>query len=200
MILRKLFSLLLLLTALSSPALARVEIELNLTRQRAYLIEDGNIIEESPISSGRPAHPTPTGHFRVTEKDIDHRSSLYGKVVNSRGNVVKSDADHTSPVPKGGRFVRAPMRYFLRFNGAIGMHAGILPGYPASHGCVRLPSSKAALFYEMADVGTPVRVYRGSGGRAETRRRPEPRMEERRYIEREPHPFRRGPTFFRRLY
>jgi hypothetical protein len=47
----------------------------------------------------------------------------------------------------------------MRFNGAVGMHAGRLPGYPASHGCVRLPPAKAVLFYNIAEIGTPVRVF-----------------------------------------
>ena len=153
---------------------------------------------------GRSGHPTPTGQYKVTEKDIDHRSTLYGKVVDSKGRVVKSDADYTSSVPKGGRFVRAPMRYFLRFNGAIGMHAGILPGYPASHGCVRLPSSKAALFYNVAEIGTPVRVYGKAPGRSSPTKKTTKRVEERRVEERreapEPPPIRRRPPFFRRLF
>ena len=52
----------------------------------------------------------------------------------------------------------APMKWFSRFNGAIGMHVGILPGYPASHGCVRLPEAIAPLIYEKVKVGTPIEV------------------------------------------
>ncbi len=63
------------------------------------------------------------------------------------------------PVPKGCKFVPAPMKWFMRFDGAAGMHAGILPGYAASHGCVRMPASKAELFYNTVDVGTPVHVF-----------------------------------------
>ena len=51
------------------------------------------------------------------------------------------------------------MKYFLRFHGATGMHAGYLPGYPASHGCVRLPLEKAIHFYDAAEIGTPVSVH-----------------------------------------
>jgi hypothetical protein len=140
-------------------AVARVEIEIDLSNQKAYLIENGDIVYDSPICSGRASHPTPTGSFKVTQKNLDHRSSLYGRVVDARGRVVKADADNETPVPPGGKFVRAPMRNFIRFNGAVGMHAGILPGYPSSHGCVRLPANQAAYFYNVAQLGTPVRVY-----------------------------------------
>ena len=62
-------------------------------------------------------------------------------------------------VPRGCRFVPAPMRYFVRFDGANGLHAGILPGYPASHGCVRLPDQSAIAIFNAVDVGTPVTVF-----------------------------------------
>lgn len=183
-------------TALLAHAAARVEIEIDLTNQKAYLIEDGDIVYESPICSGRSSHPTPPGIFKVTQKSADHRSSLYGKVVDSRGRVVKADADVDTPVPSGGKFVKAPMRYFLRFNGAIGMHAGILPGYPASHGCVRLPEHHASYFYDEAEIGTPVRVYGkapyGSSSSQSQRRRSA--REDDSFPER---PVRRVPFFYR---
>jgi len=136
-----------------------IAIEIDLTAQKAWLLQDGQRVYETPISSGRTAHETPTGDFSVLEKDLDHKSSLYGKIVDGNGRVLIGDADGDMAVPAGGRFERAPMKHFLRFEGAIGMHAGRLPGYPASHGCVRLPASKAALFYNVAEVGTPVRVF-----------------------------------------
>jgi hypothetical protein len=51
------------------------------------------------------------------------------------------------------------MKWFIRFEGASGMHAGILPGYPASHGCVRMPASKAEFFYNTVSLGDPVHVF-----------------------------------------
>ncbi len=135
-------------------------IEINLSAQRAYLLEDGNIIAQSPICSGRPSKPTPTGNFSVIQKDLNHFSNLYGAFVDIHsGRVVKAGADAAMPTPKGCKFVPAPMKWFMRFDGATGMHAGILPGYAASHGCVRMPASKAELFYNTVEVGTPVHVF-----------------------------------------
>ncbi len=114
---------------------------------------------ETPICSGRPGHLTPTGNFTVLQKDQSHFSTLYGVMVDAGGKVIDRNADADMPVPKGGKFVPAPMEYFLRFDGASGLHAGILPGYAASHGCVRLPKSKAILFFNTASVGTPVRIF-----------------------------------------
>jgi lipoprotein-anchoring transpeptidase ErfK/SrfK len=138
---------------------ADIEIDLDLATQKATLYQDGDPVYSCPISSGRQSHPTPVGDFEVIEKDPNHKSTLYGKILDGRGHVVKSSADIATAVPKGCHFEQAPMKWFLRFDGAAGMHAGILPGYPASHGCVRMPAEKAKLFYDIAQLGTPVHVH-----------------------------------------
>jgi hypothetical protein len=140
-------------------AQAEVSIEIDLTAQKAWLLQDGQRIYESPISSGKPGHATKPGEFTVTQKNEDHRSSLYGRIVSSSGATLVSDAASHMAKPAGAKFVQAPMKYFIRFDGAIGLHAGHLPGYAASHGCVRLPPAKAALFFNVVEVGTPVRVF-----------------------------------------
>ena len=135
----------------------RVEIDLN--RQTAYLIRGQRIVMQSPISSGRYGHLTETGSFKVIEKERNHSSSIYGKIVDANGRTVVTDADVDMKVPPGCKFVPAPMPWFMRFHGADGMHAGYLPGYPASHGCVRMPDQLAIAFYNAVDVGTPVTVF-----------------------------------------
>jgi hypothetical protein len=136
---------------------SRVEIDLG--RQTAYLIQGRRVVMQSPISSGRYGHLTETGSFKVIEKERSHHSSIYGKIVDSYGRTVVADADVDMRVPSGCRFVPAPMPWFMRFHGADGMHAGYLPGYPASHGCVRMPDQLAIAFYNAVDVGTPVTVF-----------------------------------------
>ena len=113
----------------------------------------------SPISSGRAGFQTKRGRFKVIQKERNHYSNLYGKIVDSRGRTIVADADTDMRVPRGARFVAAPMPYFIRFNGAEGLHAGYLPGYPASHGCVRLPERNAIAFFNAVEVGTPVTVF-----------------------------------------
>ena len=145
---------------------AQISVEIDLQEQTAYLIRGRQLVLESPISSGRYGHLTQTGSFEVVEKEKDHLSSMYGKIVDASGRTVVSDADTNMPVPRGGEFIPAPMRYFMRFHGADGMHAGYLPGYPASHGCVRMPEKLAIAFFNAVEVGTPVTVF----GRTPTRR------------------------------
>lgn len=140
-------------------AAAPFAIEIDLALQKAFLLQDGKIVYESPISSGRPKYRTPTGNFQIIEKDANHLSSLYGKIVDANGKTLMRDADSDMPLPAGAKFVNAPMKNFLRFDGATGMHAGQLPGYPASHGCVRMPPHRAALFFDIVEIGTPVRVF-----------------------------------------
>jgi lipoprotein-anchoring transpeptidase ErfK/SrfK len=80
-------------------------------------------------------------------------------MVDADGNVVNNDADiFKDKVPPGGKFDPSKMTWYLQFAPAIGMHAGYLPGYPASHGCVRMPEWMAKHFYDNAPVGTPVEV------------------------------------------
>ena len=114
---------------------------------------------QSPISSGRYGHLTEPGSFKVIEKERSHHSSIYGKIVDGYGRTIVADADVDMSVLRGCRFIPAPMPWFMRFHGADGMHAGYLPGYPASHGCVRMPEELAVAFYNAVEVGTQVTVF-----------------------------------------
>lgn len=134
-------------------------VEIDLQEQVAYLIRDGRAVLSTPIASGRYGHLTDTGSFKVIEKERSHFSTLYGKIVDASGHTLVTDADAGMPVPRGGKFVPASMRYFIRFNSSVGLHAGYLPGYPASHGCVRLPEENAIAFFNAVEVGTPVTVF-----------------------------------------
>ncbi len=121
---------------LSLSANASRHIVVDLSKQRACAYEGGRAVFCGNISSGKPGHRTPTGSFRVLEKDIDHVSSKY-------------------PEPNGG----ARMHYMLRLTrSGIAMHLGHVPNYPASHGCIRMENGFAQRMYRWARVGTPVRV------------------------------------------
>jgi lipoprotein-anchoring transpeptidase ErfK/SrfK len=135
------------------------KIVISISKQRAFFYKGDRVVGESVISSGKHNFETPPGQYRVIQKDIDHKSNLYGDYVDDEGNVVKHNVDvNKDKKPEGTEFRGAPMRYFLRFTGGYGMHAGSLPGYRASHGCVRLPRVMAQHFYENAQFGIPVTV------------------------------------------
>jgi lipoprotein-anchoring transpeptidase ErfK/SrfK len=132
----------------------------SIPKQRAYLLNGEQIVIDSPISSGKRGHSSPTGKFTVLEKDKSHHSSLYGDFRDSRGRIVRAGVSaHIDAAPSGTHFAGAEMKWFMRLTGdGVGMHVGILPGYPASHGCIRMPSQAAELFYAHVKVGTPVEV------------------------------------------
>ena len=102
----------------------------SITEQVAYVYRNGIRIARSSVSTGRPGHPTPTGVFTILEKEVHHTSSIY----------------------KG-----AEMPYMERVTwGGIALHAGDLPGYPDSHGCVRLPLEFSKLLFGVTMKGATV--------------------------------------------
>ncbi|ONF95219.1 L,D-transpeptidase [Sphingomonas jeddahensis] len=102
----------------------------SLKTQRAYVYRNGVPIGVTTVSSGKPGHATPTGVFTILQKRVDHHSNLYNN---------------------------APMPYMQRLTwDGIALHAGSLPGYPASHGCVRLPLAFAKQLYGVTKLGLTV--------------------------------------------
>jgi len=142
----------------ATPDIAHIVV--SIPKQRAYLMIREEIVADAPVSSGKRGHETPRGHFTVMEKDPNHHSSLYGDFVDGSGRVVRAGVSaHIDSAPSGTHFAGAAMKWFLRLTSeGVGMHIGILPGYPASHGCIRESVDGAKLFYDHARVGTPVDV------------------------------------------
>ncbi|MGY6215427.1 L,D-transpeptidase [Methylolobus aquaticus] len=107
-----------------------VVVIVSIPEQRAYVYRNGVRIGSSTVSTGKPGHETPTGVFSVLEKDKHHVSSTYAG---------------------------APMPYMERLTwDGVALHAGKLPGYPASHGCVRLPLEFSRELYSVTHTGTHV--------------------------------------------
>lgn len=135
-------------------------IRINLHLQKASFYKGDQLVGVSKISTGKEGHNTPSGSYKIIQKNKDHRSNLYGVFKDKlTDEVVDDDAEiQNDPVPEGCYFEGASMPYFMRFNGGIGMHTGYLPGYNASHGCVRMPDHMARKFFSNVSVGTPVIV------------------------------------------
>ena len=134
-------------------------IRISLGEQRAYFYKSGVLVGVSQLSTGREGLNTPYGHFSIIQKDVNHVSSLFGDYVDSAGNVVVPNVDVTKdPKPPGAHFRGTPMPYFMRIVAGTGMHAGYLPGYPASHGCIRMPEFMAENFFKSVSTGTPVTI------------------------------------------
>ena len=111
-------------------AIGEPRVVINLTDQTAYLYRGDTLVAVSSVSTGRDGHPTPIGIFPVLAKKTMHKSKKYDD---------------------------APMPYMQRLDDyGIAMHAGNLPGYPASHGCVRLPAGFAKKLFAVTRTGTEV--------------------------------------------
>lgn len=138
----------------------------NVDTQRATLYHKDEVVGWTYVASGITSFPTPTGDFQILEKVKDKVSNLYGKGYDADGKLVNSDFKQGRDVlPPGGKFVAAPMKYFMRLtNDGVGMHIGLIskPGRRASHGCIRLPSKMAPILYERTVIGTPVSIV-GNG-------------------------------------
>lgn len=134
-------------------------IAISLSEQRAYFFKGKKLVGESTISSGRKGFETPPGSYKIIQKDKNHVSNLYGDYVDIDGELMKRNVDVTKdPMPSGAEFRGAKMPYFMRFTGGYGMHAGHLPGYRASHGCIRMPNRMVKQFFDNAKIGTTVTV------------------------------------------
>jgi hypothetical protein len=135
-------------------------IKVSLALQRGYLMNGDEIVMDYPICSGIPSRPTPTGTFYILEKVVDKKSNRYGKILDAAGEIVNGDADaQLDPIPEGGRFEGAPMRYWMRLtNDGVGHHIGPVRRRPASHACIRGPSGTIPLVYSKVKPGTRVIV------------------------------------------
>lgn len=109
-----------------------VSIVVSIPDQRAYIYRGGNLVGVSTVSTGSNGHGTPVGAFTILQKKVFHRSNLYSN---------------------------APMPYMQRLTwDGIALHAGHLPGYPASHGCIRFPAAFAKQLYTLTELGGDVMV------------------------------------------
>ena len=133
-------------------------IHIDLRTQRGFLMNGEDVVIDYPICSGVKSRPTPTGTFYILEKIVDKSSNRYGKIYDVEGNLVNGDADvFSDPVPEGGKFVGAPMRYWMRLTpDGVGHHIGPVRRYPASHACVRGPSATIPTVYSKVKPGTMV--------------------------------------------
>jgi lipoprotein-anchoring transpeptidase ErfK/SrfK len=110
-------------------------ISISIAQQKLRIYDANGLFAESPVSTGMPGHPTPMGVFSVIQKQKFHRSNIYSG---------------------------APMPFMQRITwSGVAMHAGVLPGHPASHGCIRMPMAFAVKMYGWTKMGARVVVTPG---------------------------------------
>ena len=136
----------------------KVLLEIVLNEQRLYIYRGGKEIGYTQISTGREGYSTPVGSYTILSKIRDYHSNLYGSFVdNITGKIIDNNAEARQKPPLGTHYEPAPMPYFQRLSWTgVGLHEGFLPGYPASHGCIRVHRDMAHHLFEVTKVGTPV--------------------------------------------
>ncbi|HEX4737134.1 MAG TPA: L,D-transpeptidase family protein [Allosphingosinicella sp.] len=113
---------------------AAIRILVSIPQQKAWVFDGGDLLATAPVSTGKRGHETPVGHFHILQKAVHHRSNIYSN---------------------------APMPFMQRLTqSGIALHAGHLPGYPASHGCIRLPWGFAKRLYGLTNGATRVTITR----------------------------------------
>src|SRR5262249_18358118 len=111
-------------------------IAISIADQRLTLYDNSVPVRHAPVSTGMAGHPTPTGIFSVIQKERFHRSNIYSN---------------------------APMPFMQRITwSGVALHAGVLPGYPASHGCIRMPNDFAVRLYGLTRMGARVIIARNA--------------------------------------
>lgn len=138
----------------------KARIVINRPEQVAYFYRGDVIVGKTPVSVGSEGHSTPAGNYNIQEKKAMHYSQTWG-VAKRKGTdeVVVSDFNRKKDkLPTGCYYDPAKMPYALRIVGGYFMHVGYVPGYAASHGCIRVPEDMAKVFWENAQVGTPVKI------------------------------------------
>jgi lipoprotein-anchoring transpeptidase ErfK/SrfK len=110
-------------------------ISISISQQKMRVYDSNGLFAESPISTGMPGHPTPMGVFSVIQKHKFHHSNIYSG---------------------------APMPFMQRITwSGVAIHAGVLPGYPASHGCIRMPMAFAVKMWNWTKMGARVTITPG---------------------------------------
>ncbi|MEY2585064.1 MAG: hypothetical protein QOD80_1090, partial [Verrucomicrobiota bacterium] len=113
------------------PGLDELRVEISLAKQYAAVIKDGVTVFTTKVSTGRDGFNTKPGFYVITDKDRDHRSTIY----------------------------KCAMPYFMRLSCRdFGLHEGVVQPYPASHGCIRLPGDAAKKLFVDLPIGTVVSI------------------------------------------
>jgi hypothetical protein len=118
--------------AAPTPTPGNIEIVVSIPLQQMFVYRGGKLIAASAVSTGREGHETPVGEFTILQKDVNHHSNRYDD---------------------------APMPYMERITwDGVAIHGGMDPGYPASHGCVRVPLAFAKKLYGITRLGAHVSI------------------------------------------
>ena len=133
---------------------SNVTVKVSLSNRMAYVMEGNRPLLIMPVTVGKPSSPTPTGTFRIKNKEHKYRANTHGYAINGErvyGVKLKNK-------PAGWRFTGTPMPYWCEFKSAYGVHTGWMKPFPASGGCLRMHKNVAPKFFRLVSEGTKVTI------------------------------------------
>lgn len=132
-----------------------VRVKVSLSKQRVYVMEGSEMLLVMPVTVGAPSTPTPTGSFRISNKEHKHRAKSHGYAY-SGSKIRKSSIGNR---PSGWSFKGTPMPYWCQFKENFGFHTGWVKHSPSTNdGCIRMHENLAPKFYRLVSIGTPVSI------------------------------------------
>ncbi len=131
-----------------------VKVKVSLSKQRTYVMEGNEVLMVMPVSVGTASNPTPTGNFKIFNKEAKRRANTHGYAKN--GNEFKQT--YLNKKPSGWAFKGTPMPYWSEFKPAYGFHTGWVKHTPCTHGCIRMHENLSPKFFKLISVGTPVSI------------------------------------------
>lgn len=131
-----------------------VRVKVSLSKQRVYVMEGSEMLMAMPVSVGNSSSPTPSGNFRIFNKEAKRRANTHGYAYN--GNQIQQT--YLSKRPAGWSFKGTPMPYWCEFKPAYGFHTGWVKHHPCTHGCIRMHENLSPKFFRLVSIGTPVNI------------------------------------------
>lgn len=131
-----------------------VKVKVSLSKQRAYVMEGDEMLLAMPVSVGTASNPTPTGTFRIYNKEAKRRANTHGYAKS--GNQIRQT--YLKNKPAGWAFKGTPMPYWVEFKPAYGFHTGWVKHTPCTHGCIRMHENLSPKFFRLVSIGTPVSI------------------------------------------
>ncbi len=133
---------------------SNVRVKVSLSKQRTYVMEGNEMLLVMPVSVGTSSNPTPSGTFRIYNKEAKRRANTHGYAYS--GSQIRQT--YLSKKPSGWSFKGTPMPYWTEFKSAYGFHTGWVKHQPCTHGCIRMHENLAPKFFRLVSVGTPVTI------------------------------------------
>lgn len=131
-----------------------VKVKVSLSKQRVYVMEGNEMLLAMPVSVGTSSTPTPSGNFRIFNKEAKRRANTHG-FAKSGDKIIRT---YLHKKPAGWQFRGTPMPYWTEFKPAYGFHTGWVKHTPCTHGCIRMHENVSPKFFRLVSVGTPVNI------------------------------------------